>query len=54
MIAFGTEIKCTAFVLFAISVPIAAVIAGTIIDLIGVRAVLKLLDKIRDVKEFGD
>jgi len=54
MIAFGTEINCTAFVLFAISVPIAAVIAGTIIDLIGVRAVLKLLDKIRDGKEFGD
>jgi hypothetical protein len=54
MIAFGTEINCTAFVCFAITVPIAAVIAGTIIDLITARTVLKLLDKIRDGKEFGD
>jgi hypothetical protein len=54
MIAFDTEINCSSFVLFAISVPIAAIIAGTITDLITARTVLKLLDKIRDGKEFGD
>ena len=54
MIAFGTEINYTAFIVSAIAIPIAAVIAGIITELINTHAVLKLLYKIRDGKEFGD
>ena len=54
MIAFGIEINYTEFIVFAIVMPIAGIIIGTIIELITARSVLKLLDKIRYGKEFGD